>query len=88
MSWGEAEREREAENPKQAPGSELSAQSPMQGSNSSTMRSRPDLKSDAQPTELPRRPYQLLIDVTIEDEADEAVFGRASQTGGATDTQE
>ena len=32
-------RERETQNPKQAPGSELSVQSPMQGSNSSTARS-------------------------------------------------
>ena len=33
-SWGGAEREREPQNPKQAPGSELSAQGPTQGSNS------------------------------------------------------
>ena len=33
------ERERETQNPKQAPGSELSAQSPMRGSNSGTLRS-------------------------------------------------
>ena len=33
------ERERESQNPKQAPGSELSAQSPTQGSNSRTTRS-------------------------------------------------
>ena len=42
MSGGEAEREREREetqNLKQAPGSELSAQSPMQGSKSRTVRS-------------------------------------------------
>ena len=31
--WGEGQRERETQNPKQAPGSELSAQSPMRGSN-------------------------------------------------------
>ena len=36
---GEAQRERETENLKQAPGSELSAQSPMWGLNSRTMRS-------------------------------------------------
>ena len=35
----ERERERETENPKQAPGSELSAQSPMRGSNPQTARS-------------------------------------------------
>ena len=33
MSGGGAERERETENPKQAPGSELSAQNPMRGLN-------------------------------------------------------
>ena len=33
---GEEQRERETQNPKQAPGSELSAQSPTQGSNSQT----------------------------------------------------
>ena len=41
-SGGGAEREREIQNLKQAPGSELSAQSPMQGSNSRTMRSWPE----------------------------------------------
>ena len=41
MSGGGAEREKErkTQNPKQAPVSELSAQSPMQGSNSGTIRS-------------------------------------------------
>ena len=43
-------RERETHNLKQAPGSELSAQSPMRGLNSQTA------KSDAQPTEPPRSP--------------------------------
>ena len=40
--WAEKEREREREetqNPKQAPGSELSAQNPVRGSNPQTMRS-------------------------------------------------
>ena len=48
MSGGGAEREREREtqNPKQAPGSELSAQSPTRGSNPQTARSWPELKSD------------------------------------------
>ena len=36
---GEGQRERETQNPKQAPGSELSAQSPTWGSNSWTTRS-------------------------------------------------
>ena len=47
MNRGGAERERETQNPKQAPGSELSAQSPTQGSNPQTVRSWPELKSDA-----------------------------------------
>ena len=42
----EREREIERENPKQAPGSELSAQSLMLSSNPQTMRSWPELKSD------------------------------------------
>ena len=41
---GEGQRERETQNPKQAPGSELSAQSPTQGSNSQTVRSWPEPK--------------------------------------------
>ena len=39
MSRGGAKRERETQNLKQAPGSELSAQSPMWGMNPPTMRS-------------------------------------------------
>ena len=54
--WGERQRERDTQNPKQAPGSELSAQSLMWASNSQTMRSWPELKSDTQPTEPPRCP--------------------------------
>ena len=50
-------RERKTENLKQAPGSKLSAQSLMQGSNSRTVRSRPEPKSDAQPTEPHRHPH-------------------------------
>ena len=38
-NWGEGQRERETQNPKRAPGSELSAQSPMRGSNPQTVRS-------------------------------------------------
>ena len=57
-AWvGEGQRERETQNQKQAPGSELSAQSPAQGSNSWTSRSWPELKSDAQLTEPPRHPW-------------------------------
>ena len=43
---GEGQRERKTQNPKQAPGSELSAQSPTWGSNSQTARSwpQPELK--------------------------------------------
>ena len=47
MSRGGAERERETQNLKDAPGSELSAQSPTQGLNPQTTRSWPELKSDA-----------------------------------------
>ena len=46
MSGGGAEREEDT-NPKQAPGSELSAQSLTRGANSRVLRSRPELKSDA-----------------------------------------
>ena len=42
-------------------GSELSAQSPTRGSNSWTVRSWPELKSDAQPTEPPRCPVLVWI---------------------------
>ena len=45
-SGGAAERERGRHNLKQAPGSELSAQSPMQGSSPQTLRSWPEPKSD------------------------------------------
>ena len=55
MNGGGAEREGHTDR-KQAPGSEPSAQSPTWGSNSQTVRSWPELKSDAQPTEPPRRP--------------------------------
>ena len=57
---GEGQRERETQNWKQAPGSELSAQSSMQASNPRTVRSWSELKSDAQPTEPPRRPWILV----------------------------
>ena len=53
-------RERETQNLKQDPGSELSAQSLTQGSNSQTGRSSPEPKSDAQLTEPPRSPNPLL----------------------------
>ena len=56
MSEGGAERERETQNPKQAPGSELSAQSLTPGSTSQAVRLRPEPKSEAQPTEPPRGP--------------------------------
>ena len=48
---GEGQRERETRNLKQTPGSELSAQSLTWGSNPRTVRSRPEPKSDAPPTE-------------------------------------
>ena len=58
---GEGERERETQNLKQALGSELSAQSPMQGSNSWAVRSCPEPKSDAQLTEPPWRRIKLFL---------------------------
>ena len=42
----EGQRERETQNPEQAPGSELSAQSLMWDSDSQTVRSVPEPKSD------------------------------------------
>ena len=47
MQVGEEQGERETQNLKQAPGFEVSAQNLMQGSNSRTMRSWPEPKSDA-----------------------------------------
>ena len=61
MSGGGAERESETQNLKQAPGSELSAQSLMWGLNPQAVRSGPEPKSDAQPTEPPRRPKRILF---------------------------
>ena len=61
MNGGGSERERETQNLKQAPGSELSAQSPTRGLNSRTARSWPETKSDAQPTKPPRRPWPSLF---------------------------
>ena len=55
-TWGRGREERETQNLKQAPGFELSAQSPMWGLNSQTARSWPESKLDAQQTELPRHP--------------------------------
>ena len=61
-AWvGEGQRERETQNPKQAPSSELPAQSPMRSSSSQTARSWPELKSDAQPTEPPRCPSNCFL---------------------------
>ena len=50
-SWG---RERETQNPKQVPGSDLSAQSLTRGWNPQTARSWPEQESKAQLTEPPR----------------------------------
>ena len=52
-SVGKGQRERETRNLKQAPGSELSAQSPTWGSNSQAVRSGLELKSVAQLTQPP-----------------------------------
>ena len=53
---GEEQRKRETQKPKQAPGSELTAQSPMWGSNLWAMRSLLEPKLDAQLTEPLRHP--------------------------------
>ena len=64
-AWtGEGQRERDTQNLKQAPGSEWSAQSPTRGSNSRIVRSWPEPKLAAQPTEPPRRPNPLLLNKT------------------------
>ena len=55
-SGGGSEREGDTESEEQTAGPEPSAQSPMRGSNSQTVRSWPELKPDAQPTGPPRRP--------------------------------
>ena len=59
------DRERETENSKQAPSSELSAQSPMWGSNWWTSRSWPEPKLEAQPTETPRCPKVSLLTLDL-----------------------
>ena len=55
---GEGQKEGGRQNLKQAPGSELSARSLKRGLKSGTVRSLPELKSDAQLTESPRRPEE------------------------------
>ena len=58
-AW-EGPRDREIQNLKQVPGSELSARSLSWGLNSQTERSWPEPKSDAQPTEPHRRPENII----------------------------
>ena len=57
----EGQKESEIQNLKQAPGCKLSAQSLTRGLNSQTVRSWPEPKSDAQPTEPPRCPTEYVI---------------------------
>ena len=57
---GGAERERETRNLKQVPGSELSAQSLMQGSNSQTVRSWPEQSRTLNRLSHPGAPYSPL----------------------------
>ena len=64
---GEGHRARETQKPKQAPGSELSAQSPTRGSNPQTVRSRPEPKPDAEPTEPPKCPSAGLFKCGVGD---------------------
>ena len=56
MRVEEGQRERETQTLKQDPGSELAAQSPMRGLNPWTARPWPELNSDSELTEPPRRP--------------------------------
>ena len=59
-AWaGEGQRERETQNPKQAPRSQLSAHNLTWGSDSQTVRSWPEPKLDSQPTEPSRHPWLL-----------------------------
>ena len=61
--WGKGrERERDTES-KRPPGSELLAQTLIQGLNSQTVKSRPEPKLDAQPTEHPGtpKPYNFFL---------------------------
>ena len=67
---GEGQRERETQNRKQAPGSELPAQSPTWGSNLQAVRSWPEPKSDTLPTEPPRRPIKWILVGSIESSLD------------------
>ena len=52
----EGQKEKDIQNLKQAPGFELSAQSPTWGSNPATTRSWPELKLEAEPADPPRCP--------------------------------
>ena len=56
----ERRRDRERGIGRSKAGSVLTAASPMWGSNSRTVRSCPEPKSDAQPTEPPRRSIKIL----------------------------
>ena len=60
---GEEHRDRVTQNLKQAPGSELSAQSLMRSSNPRAMKSWPELKSDAQQTKPARHPLPVFLNV-------------------------
>ena len=62
---GEGQRERETQNRKQAPGSERSAQSPMRGSNTQTVRSWPELKSYANRLSHPGAPALYPLDPSM-----------------------
>ena len=57
--WGEGQREKETQNPKQVPGSEISAQSLMWDSNPQMVRPWPQQKLDALLTEPPRCPKSV-----------------------------
>ena len=80
----EGQRQRETRNPKQAPGSERSAQSLTRSSNPQTARSWPEPKSDAQPSEPPRRPRTFLFLMFIYFWEGECCLGRGRERRGQT----
>ena len=70
---GEGQREMETES-EAGSSSELSVQSLMQGSNLRTLRPWPEPKLVAQPAELPRRPWAILIMIVGLGQADLVLY--------------
>ena len=69
----EGQAEKETQNPKQDPGSELSAQSPMWGPNLQMVRSWPERKLDAQLTEPPQAPCKPFASDYMETDSESQV---------------